>query len=116
MWKSFIKSSFRILIRQRSYSIINTLGLALYIQFEFSFDNFHKNAKRIYRIEQIMNEGGRIERMTGTPEPLWQVLEDEFPEVEASIRLVEQDMELVPEEGAPFVTNLFFVENKLLSL
>ena len=125
MWKSFIKSSFRVLIRQRSYSIINTLGLAigisvfialtLYIQFEFSFDNFHKNAKRIYRIEQIMNEGGRIERMTGTPEPLWQVLGDEFPEVEASIRLFEQDLELIPEVGEPFVTNLFFVENSFLT-
>ena len=48
-----------------------------------------------------MNEGGRIERMTGTPEPFWQVLEDEFPEVEASIRLIEQDLELVSEEGDP---------------
>jgi len=125
MWKSFIKSSFRVLIRHRSFSLVNTLGLAigisvfialaLYIQFEFSFDTFHTNAERIYRIEQLMDGGGRIERMTGTPEPLWKVMKTDFPEVEASIRLVEQEFELTPEEGEPFVTNMFFVDHSFLT-
>jgi len=125
MWRSFIKSSFRVLARHRSFSIVNTLGLALgisvfialalYVQSELSFDKFHENAERIYRIEQVMDEGGRVERMTGTPEPLWQVLIDNFPEVEASMRLVEWEFELVPEEGEPFVNNLFFVEHNFLT-
>ncbi|MCK4751780.1 MAG: ABC transporter permease, partial [Bacteroidales bacterium] len=55
------------------------------------------------------------ERMTGTPEPLWQVLQDKFPEVEASMRLVEWELELTPEEGEPFVTSLFFVEPSFLT-
>lgn len=125
MWKSFIKSSFRVLLRHRAFSLVNTLGLALgisvfitlalYIQFEFSFDKFHVNADRIYRVEQLMDEGNRMERMVGTPEPLWQVLENDFPEVEASMRLVEQDLELTPEEGEPFATEAFFVEDNFLS-
>jgi len=125
MWKSFIKSSFRVLTRHRAFSLVNTLGLAigisvfialaLYIQFEFSFDKFHENAERIYRIEQIMIEGGRTERMVGTPEPLWQVFEKDFPEVEASMRFVPQEVELVPEEGDPFVSNLIFVEHNFLT-
>ncbi len=125
MWKSFIKSSFRVLTRHRAFSLVNTLGLAigisvfialsLYIQFEFSFDKFHTNADRIYRIEQIMIEGGRTERMVGTPEPLWKALENDFPEVEASMRFVPQEVELVPEEGDPFVSNLIFVEHNFLT-
>ncbi|MCK5067729.1 MAG: ABC transporter permease [Bacteroidales bacterium] len=125
MWRSFIKSSFRVLVRHRSFSLVNTLGLALgisvfialalYIQFEFSFDKFHENADRIYRIEQIMDEGNRMEKMVGTPEPLWQVLENDFPEVEASMRFVEQEVELIPEEGNPFVSNLLFVEHNFLT-
>ena len=125
MWHSFIKSSFRVLVRHRAFSVVNILGLALgisvfialalYIQFELSFDKFHVNAERIYRIEQLMDEGNRMERMNGTPEPLWQVLENDFPEVEASMRLVEQDVELTPEEGEPFVTELFFVEDNFLT-
>ena len=79
MWKSFFKSSFRVLVQHRSFSLVNTLGLALgisvfialslYVQFELSFDKFHVNADRIYRIEQQMEGGGRIERMTGTRNP-----------------------------------------------
>ena len=107
MWKSFFKSSFRVLLRHRSFSLVNTLGLALgisvfialslYIQFELSFDDFHANADRIYRIEQLMNAGGRIERMSGTPEPLWKALQNDFPEVEASMRLVRSEFKLNPE-------------------
>jgi len=125
MWRSFIKSSFRVLTRHRAFSLVNTLGLAigisvfialaLYIQFEFSFDKFHENADRIYRVEQIMIEGGRTERMAGTPEPLWKVFENDFPEVEASMRFVPQEVELVPEEGDPFVSNLIFVEHNFLT-
>ena len=125
MWRSFIKSSFRVLTRHRSFSLVNTLGLAigisvfialaLFIQFEFSFDKFHENADRIYRVEQIMIEGGRTERMVGTPEPLWKVFENDFPEVEASMRFVPQEVELVPEEGDPFVSNLIFVEHNFLT-
>jgi len=125
MWRSFIKSSFRVLTRHRAFSLVNTLGLAigisvfialaLYIQFEFSFDKFHTNADRIYRVEQIMIEGGRTERMVGTPEPLWKALKNDFPEVEASMRFVPQEVELVPEEGDPFVSNLIFVEHNFLT-
>lgn len=120
-----MKSSFRVLTRHRAFSLVNTLGLAigisvfialaLYIQFELSFDKFHENGDRIYRVEQVMVEGGRTERMVGTPEPLWKVLEKDFPEVEASIRFVPQEVELIPEEGDPFVSNLIFVEHNFLT-
>lgn len=125
MWKSFIKSSFRVLARHRSFSIVNTMGLALglsvfialalYIQFELSFDNFHKNGHRIYRIEQLMSFGGRVERMTGTPEPLWKELSQKFPEVEASMRVVRQEWDLIPEEGESFRADLFLVEHTFLT-
>lgn len=125
MWRSFIKSSFRVLLRHRSFSLVNTLGLALgisvfialslYVQFELSFDKFHENADRIYRIEQLMDGGGRIERMTGTPEPLWKALQNDFPEVEASMRLVAGEFKLIPEEGEPFVAPAFFVERSFLT-
>jgi putative ABC transport system permease protein len=105
--------------------VVNTLGLALgisvfialslYVQFELSFDTFHQHADRIYRIEQYMDGGGRRERMTGTPEPLWKALAGDFPEVEASMRLVPGEFNLVPEEGEPFVTQVLFVEHSFLS-
>jgi putative ABC transport system permease protein len=124
MWKSFINSSFRVLLRHRAFSLVNTLGLALgisvfialslYVQFELSFDKFHERADRIYRIEQFMNMGGRQERMTGTPEPLWKAIASDFPEVKASMRLVPGEFNLLPEEGEPFVSQAIFVEHSFL--
>jgi putative ABC transport system permease protein len=61
-----------------------------------------------------MNEGGRIERMTGTPEPLWQVLEDEFHEVEAAIRFVPFQRQITDSEGNAFNVNLAYVEDNFL--
>ena len=84
MWRNYFKTAIRNLIKHRSNTIVNILGLsfglaifialALYIQFELSFDTFHEKADRLYRIEQIMNEGDRIEQMAGCPTPLWQAL------------------------------------------
>ncbi|KPK87557.1 MAG: hypothetical protein AMS27_02360 [Bacteroides sp. SM23_62_1] len=124
MWGNYIKTAFRNLVRHRSYTIVNVLGLsfglaifialALYIQFELSFDNFHKNADRLYRIEQIMNAGGRIERMTGLPTPLWKALKDEFPEIEASMRLVNSQITLTDTENKAFNVNAYYVEEDFL--
>ena len=51
MFKNYFKTAFRNFKRNKSYALINTLGLAvgiaacflifLVVQFESSFDNFH---------------------------------------------------------------------------
>jgi putative ABC transport system permease protein len=60
MGKNYFRISFRNLKRNKGYTIINILGLSLgigiclliflVIRFETSFDNFHKNQSRIYRV------------------------------------------------------------------
>ena len=60
MIKNYFKTAFRSLLRNRSYTIINIAGLAagiavcivifIVIQFELSFDDYHKNKNRIYRV------------------------------------------------------------------
>ena len=62
MFKNHIVFFFRNLQRQKLFSFINLLGLTvsivstlviyLYVRHEFSFDRFHKDADRIYRINQ----------------------------------------------------------------
>jgi putative ABC transport system permease protein len=124
MWKSFFKTAFRNLARYRSFTLVNILGLAfalsvfislaLYIQFEFSFDKFQDQAENLYRVEQIMVGGGRIERMNGTPEPLWQALEDDFPEVRSAIRFVPGQQQIHDLEGNGFTLNVAYVEETFL--
>ncbi|HWA34070.1 MAG TPA: ABC transporter permease, partial [Cyclobacteriaceae bacterium] len=60
MFKNYLKVAFRSLIKQRVYSTINIMGLAvgiasalliaLYVQYEFSYDKFVENAENIYRV------------------------------------------------------------------
>lgn len=93
---NFIKTAIRSLKRNLAYTLVNILGLsfalaifiilALYIQFESSFDNFNQHANCIYRIEQMMKDGNTYKHLIGCPSPTWKGLKDEFPEVELSIR------------------------------
>lgn len=63
MFKNYFKLGFQNIIRHKGFSFINIAGLALglalfilvalYVQFELSFDRFHENQDRIYRIEQV---------------------------------------------------------------
>jgi len=60
MFKNYFKIAVRNLMRNKFYSFINIFGLAfgmaitvlitLYVQHELSFDTYHKNADRIYRV------------------------------------------------------------------
>lgn len=92
MFQNFIKVSFRNLSKNKSYSVINILGLAVgmtacilmltYVQAELSYDKFHTKRDRIYRITysyQMDSKDGKGSKMTF---PAKAVLLEEFPEVE----------------------------------
>jgi len=61
MFRNYIVIAFRNLVRQKLYSIINILGLAvgislfclimLYVADQYSYDRFNENYDRIYRLE-----------------------------------------------------------------
>jgi putative ABC transport system permease protein len=60
MFKNYLKIAFRNIIRHKAFAAINIAGLAigmacsifilLWVQNELSYDRFHKNANKIYRI------------------------------------------------------------------
>jgi putative ABC transport system permease protein len=96
MLKNYIKIAWRNLLRQRAFSSINILGLALglatcllislYIFDELSFDRFHKKANRIVRVVfKGTASGGKLNEAHVMP-PVAQALKAEFPEVEEATR------------------------------
>jgi len=58
----------------------------IYVQFELSYDRYHVNADRIYRVAQELSYLNIVDAMTSAP--LANVLVQEFPEVEPAARLV----------------------------
>ncbi|MGE0772834.1 MAG: ABC transporter permease [Cyclobacteriaceae bacterium] len=97
MLTSQLKTILRILLKERYFTAVNILGLSLgiavclliwsYVSFELSFDNFHPNVDRTYRVDQTniwSPEGGM---MGSTGPQLALVLSEEFPEVEEALRV-----------------------------
>jgi putative ABC transport system permease protein len=97
MIKNFVKITLRNIKRQKLYAFINIAGLSvglvvcilmvLYIRFELTFDDFHENADRIYRINA--HDLGRDLKFAGTQALLASTLKKDFPEVKYAARLVD---------------------------
>ena len=92
MIKNYILTSFRSLIKHRSFSIINIFGLSismavcmliiLILQDQLSYDNFHKNRDRIYRIQSKDNlTKTSITKYASTTWPLAKELKDNYPSI-----------------------------------
>ena len=105
-------TSFRSIKRNLSFSLINisglSLGLALviilliWLQFEFSFDKFHKNADRIFRVVVEFNSGRTPDNFAGTPAPLGEALKNQIPEVVDYVRFGSLGRTLVRYENQQF--------------
>ncbi|MFC1724536.1 ABC transporter permease [candidate division KSB1 bacterium] len=96
MFKNYLKIAFRTLLKQKTTSIINVIGLSigmafciliyLFIRDELSFDRFHKNADSIY---SVVSTNHYIERShRHLPVPFAPVLKENFPEVKNYVRLI----------------------------
>ena len=99
MFKNYLKISLRNILKQKSYSFINIAGLAmgiavfiliaLYVQHELSFDTYHDNADRIYRViqEKPGSESVGKDKFATTPPALAPALMQEFPEIVSAARI-----------------------------
>lgn len=95
---NYIKLAFRNLINQRSYSIINIVGLsigiaafiliALNIQYEKGYNKQIPDADRVYRCVEIQHAPGVGEQHVAvTMGPLAEAMENDFPEIEMAVRM-----------------------------
>lgn len=97
MLKNYFKIAFRNLARNKAFSFINILGLAigmasaililLWIQNEVSFDQFHKNKDRIYEAWNRAEFSGKLQCWNTTPKVLARTMERDLPEVEQAVRV-----------------------------
>src|SRR4051812_8143243 len=91
MFKNYFKTAIRNLKRNKSYAVINVLGLAvgiaasllifLVIQFETSFDNSHKKRSSIYRIGTEFHNQDGISFSDGVSFPTGTALRVDFPQI-----------------------------------
>jgi len=93
MFNSYLKIALRILFRNKLYSLVNILGLAigvsaclviyLLVSFELSFENFHPDRERIYRITSgFKNQDGKYFFNAGLSAPMPESILQEVPGIE----------------------------------
>ncbi len=96
MFISYLKIAVRNHLRNKSYTFINVLGLAigmaccmmimLWVSDELSYDRYHSNSNLIYRVISKVTTPDRISHQVAVPTPLSGILKDEYPEILNSTR------------------------------
>jgi len=96
MIRNYFKIAFRYLQKNKLYSFVNIIGLAigitsciligLYIWHEQSFDRFHKNAERIARVTWEYNVDDQINKVALTGTKVGPEFKRNFPEVQTYVR------------------------------
>lgn len=100
MLRNYFKTAFRNLLRNKTYAAINITGIAigltafwmiaLYVADELSYDRFHTNANRIYRVAQHASwEGGNISQAS-TSAPFAGSLKTTYPEIQEATRILQE--------------------------
>ncbi len=97
MFRNYFKVAMRNLLRNKTYSLINVLGLAigiaccvlimLFVTDELSYDRFHTKADRIYRTALDAEMMGQKLQAPISPNPLAKAMAEELPEVESTSRI-----------------------------
>lgn len=98
MLRNLLKISIRNLSKNRAYTLVNVVGLSLsiacslilllLIDFELSFDNYHKDKERIYRITQHMQRSEGIQYSSGSQYAMAKSLRNDFPDL-SEVTMVE---------------------------
>jgi putative ABC transport system permease protein len=100
MLRNYLKIAIRNMKRHKGYSFINIFGLAIgmaccililiYVVDEFSYDNFHENGDRIYRINAISSIGVTTRLYATVPPALAPELANSIPEIEGFVRVIDR--------------------------
>lgn len=97
MFRNYVKVAFRNIKKQKFYSFINIAGLSigmaccififLFVQDELSFDKFHTNFDRTYRILTEFDNNGERTVIAPTAIPLAPALKADLPEITSIARI-----------------------------
>ena len=124
---NYFKIAWRSLWKNKGYSAINIFGLTiglsasififLWVYDELSYDKFHANADRIFKIF-INNKypDGRIETYPATPAKLKDVIKNEIPEVELAAQYSMETGLLVKHETNGFNENGIYADSTLFKI
>lgn len=124
MFRNYLRSAWRNMMRSKLYTLINifclTVGIsgaiiiALYLNHELSYDIHHENHQTIYRLEGIYTIGGSDTHLAITAFPLGPALKLEFSEIKEYVRFFTFEDALVRIDDREFLEQDFVFTDSTL--
>lgn len=132
MVRNYILVAWRNITRNKLISVINISGLALamtvailiylFVADELSFDRYHRNADRIFRVTRIFfdKEGSESLHLASVAPPIGPLLKNDFGEIEAMARTLQFNVTITHQKNNEDIslqeTNLFLAEPALFNI
>jgi putative ABC transport system permease protein len=109
MFKNYLVTAFRNLWKNKVFSVINIMGLALglacsllimlWVNDEYNIDAFHKNGSRLYSVFERQYRDGQVDAFHGTPGVLADELKRVMPEVQYATNYVWNELSTFEANG-----------------
>lgn len=126
MLKNYLLIALKHIKKQKTFSLINILGLTvgiascllifLFIQNELSVDDFHKNGKNIYRVYRTGDRNGVKTEVPYLSPPFGPALKNDYPSAVQSTVRVMPDNDLISYENMSFnEKNIFLADSNFFS-
>lgn len=120
MLKSYLRIAFRNHMKNKFHTIINIVGLAIgistcmiitrFVLHELSYDRFHENADRIYRVDTEIRLGNVHHNLALGSSALAGHFRAIYPEIESAVRIWDWGYRTVslPDQSATFSENVMW--------
>jgi putative ABC transport system permease protein len=127
MIENYIKTAFRNLKKHKGYSFLNIAGFAvgmaccllilIYVRHELSYDQYHKDAERIFRIVQDIRTKTANRIFAPISPMVAPTLKKDFPQVEKAGRIWARGNILIKREDRKFYESLFmYADNEIFDI
>ncbi len=126
MLMNHLKIAYRNFIRQKLYSFINVFGLAvglsicliisLWVLQELSYDRFHENAGRIYRIERELLRDNLYSRWPIVGGAYKQALIEDYPEIVNAVRFWRREFAIKDHKSEIHRQESYAVDNSIFEI
>ncbi|HET6993899.1 MAG TPA: ABC transporter permease [Chitinophagaceae bacterium] len=128
MIKNYFKIAWRNIVRQKGYSAINIVGLAIgiaacvlilqYVSFELSYENFQANKDRIYRVRQDRYDNGKLStQWVSGAYAVGNSFKDAIPEIEDYVKVLQRDKVVTEVNNQPVeIKKVFFASGSFFRI
>jgi putative ABC transport system permease protein len=130
MWRNYLTVGVRALMKNRTYALINILGLAigmaaclvilLFVRYEFSYDKWMPNAANTYQIQSwykpTTQTGGGNNKLTMTPYATGAAMQKDFPQIERWVYAMSTTPVLSKDGQVSTMEDFLYTNDDLLSV